>query len=53
MIKDIEEIIRTKSYFELSKEELEAVSEFAQNNRGGVCQHAMVFEWNNFGGGYR
>lgn len=31
MIKDIEEIIRTKSYFELSKEELEAVSEFAQN----------------------
>lgn len=31
MIKDIEEIIRSKSYFELSKEELEAVSEFAQN----------------------
>jgi hypothetical protein len=31
MIKDVEEIIRSKSYFELSKEELEAVSEFAQN----------------------
>jgi hypothetical protein len=31
MIKDIEEIIRSKTYFELSKEELEAVSEFAQN----------------------